>query len=75
MKCVCKTVAFLKGVEADRYVEGHLRLLSMDYTRWIGRYECPETGLQWIKTYPFPALQAGGPPELRRIDTTEHPTQ
>jgi hypothetical protein len=74
MKCVCKTVAFLKGVEADRYMNEHLRLLRIDYNDWKGYFECPETGLQWVETHPFPALQAGGPPELRRVDSPKDQT-
>ncbi len=68
MRCVCKTVGFLKGAEADRYINEHLRLVRVDYDNWEGHFECPETGLRWVETHPYPAAQAGGPPELRRVD-------
>jgi hypothetical protein len=71
MKCTCKSVALLKGVDAEHYMNEHLRLLGVDHNTREAHFECPDTGLRWVETYPYPAAHGYGPPELRRVDAPQ----
>jgi hypothetical protein len=71
MKCVCQEIATLRGNEADAYMAEHLRLILFDLENWENLYECPETGIRWLETFPYPAAHGGGPPVLQRLRAGE----
>jgi hypothetical protein len=62
MKCVGAIILPLKGNQADQYMREHLRLVKIDIDAWVGHNECPDTGVRWVETHPYPAAHGGGPP-------------
>jgi len=66
--CVCEKIDELEGVDAQNYCANHLKLVSVDGGNWRRLYECPVTGIKWVKDYPHGELQGGGSPRLRRGD-------
>ncbi len=48
--------------------EKTLKKIKVDLENWTTYYSDLETGEKWIKEYPFPEMQAGGPPQMRLLE-------
>jgi hypothetical protein len=75
MRCACTTLTQLRGNAGDDYAREHLEELKVDLVEWTISYRCPETGRRWLRDFPHPELQAGGPPRLRQLDADGKPTE
>ncbi len=51
-------------------IEGFKKLAIRDYG-WIVLFEDPKTGSLWELSYPDSELHGGGPPMLKRTNSTE----
>lgn len=49
-------------------IRTHLKLVATDWSGWERLYCDPDGGRYWELSFPFGALQAGGPPTLTRVD-------
>jgi hypothetical protein len=67
MKCICQKITELEGNDALDYAENHLEIISIDKDNWQTLYECPVTGIQWLKDYPDSEYHGGGSPRLRKM--------
>ena len=75
MRCVCATLFELKGNAGDEYAGEHLEELDVYLVNWTVHYRCPETGVLWLRDFPHPELQAGGPPRMRQLDDAGEPIE
>jgi hypothetical protein len=73
MRCACDSIYELTGNEADQYAREHLQETGVDAVNWTVTYECPDTGLVWLRDSPHAELQGGGPPRLRQLDADGNP--
>ena len=65
MKCECENLSLLKKLDSqfmDRYRE-HLEKIELDHETWDIIYQCSETKLFFIKSFPQSELHGVGPPE------------
>ncbi|MCZ2290046.1 MAG: immunity 27 family protein [Anaerolineales bacterium] len=67
MNCNCQNISELEGNAALEYIESHLSKIRVDGKTWQVFYECPLTGIQWVKDYPHSEYHGGGSPRLRRL--------
>jgi Immunity protein 27 len=44
-----------------------LKEVKVDSVNWVTYYIDEMTGEKWVEEYPYPEMQAGGPPQLRLI--------
>lgn len=66
MTCSCEAITELWDDEAKAYANGHLRKVAVLGSGWTTLWECPDSGLQWVKEYPRSEEHGGGPVRLRR---------
>ena len=66
------------GIQADAacerinsLVQGRLKKLGRDPSRWDALYRDPDDGRLWELIYPQSELQGGGPPQLRYLTIDE----
>lgn len=67
MNCLCKEINELEGNEALDYINSHLLQIKSDGKNWQITFECPFTGIQWLKDYPNSEYHGGGSPRLRKL--------
>lgn len=61
---VCNTE--LRGAEAVRYANDHLRKVRVNQDTWEVVYINDATGEEWVMDYPGCELHGGGSPRLRK---------
>jgi len=61
----------LHGNAAIEFAKSHLIEIRTDPSLWTIEYENPTSGEKWVMDYPQGELQGGGPPRLRRIDSSQ----
>jgi len=67
MNCKCHYVSEFYGNDAIEYAENHLKKIRVDGENWQVLFECPLTGIQWLKDFPDSGFHGGGSPRLRKI--------
>ena len=45
-----------------------LKVIKTDSINWLTYYLDESTGEKWIEEHMFPEMQAGGPPQLRKLE-------
>ena len=61
----------MHGAEGQKYSDKHLIKLAHNDDTWETLYECPDSGVLWIKKYPHAEYHGGGPPDFEKVATQE----
>jgi hypothetical protein len=67
--CKCLSEEKMHGAEGAKYTAEHLIEIAYNQDTWETLYECPETGVLWVKTYPHAEYHGGGSPDFVKIAT------